>query len=338
MKSNDSPDLDPWWDVKEYAKWTGLLVGNGASQAIYPPFGYPSLFDVATEDVSHPLTSQDQALFDAFDTQNFEQVLAALKTAGLVDEALALESAEVLKGRYDSIQRALFEAVHGVHVEWNDVAEGHVPRLFKILREHKFVYSTNYDLLLYWASMDRGGAGFLDYFWGPGGTFDIFDTEIWSIRELWTRILFLHGGIHLRRLRGGGTRQLHASDGSLLEQFLSGWNDDESPLLVSEGESADKMASISSSDYLSFAHSMFVEHEGGLVIFGHSLSEQDDHLVKPMKSWSGNPVAISIRPSDNEDKIIQQKDHLRSRLSPMKDIVFFDASTHPLGKLTQVEL
>jgi hypothetical protein len=28
---------------------------------------------------------------------------------------------------------------------------------------------------------------------------------------------------------------------------------------------------------------------------------------------------------------IQQKDHIRSRLSPMKDVVFFDSTTHPLG-------
>jgi hypothetical protein len=77
--------------------------------------------------------------------------------------------------------------------------------------------------------------------------------------------------------------------------------------------------------------------EGGLVVFGHSLSEQDDHLVRPMRSWRDNPVAVSIRPSDDPEKIIQQKDHIRSRLSPMKNIVFYDASTHPLGRLPEVE-
>jgi hypothetical protein len=58
-----------------------------------------------------------------------------------------------------------------------------------------------------------------------------------------------------------------------------------------------------------------------------------------MRSWRGNPVAVAIRPNENkdEDAIIQQKDHIRSRLSPMKDIVFFDSTTHPLGRLPEVE-
>jgi hypothetical protein len=141
----------------------------------------------------------------------------------------------------------------------------------------------------------------------------------------------MHGGIHLRRLRDGGTRKVRAAEGSILDQFSTDFDDDESPLLVSEGDSEDKLASIRSSDYLTFAHQMFSAHEGGLVIFGHSLSEQDDHLVTPMKGWRDNPVAIALRPNDDDDVIVQQKNRFRSRLSPMKDIVFFDATTHPLG-------
>jgi hypothetical protein len=307
-------------------------VGNGASVAIWPEFRYSSLFEVATSDrVDNPLSRDDRELFEAFDTTNFEQVLASLKTAAVVSEALSLDDEDVLEERYESIQRALFQAVHAVHVPWADVAETTTPHLYGALREYEYVYSTNYDLLLYWASMEEGGTGFLDYFWGGSKTFDIFDTEIWATRERWTRILFIHGGIHLRRIRSGGTRKLISADGSILDQFTVRWNEDESPLLVSEGESSDKLASILSSDYLTFAHQMFSAHEGGLVIFGHSLSEQDDHLVIPMRSWRANPVAVSLRPSDDEDEIIQKKDRIRGRLSPMRDVVFFDSSTHPLG-------
>lgn len=331
---DDSPELAPWSDVEEYADWTGLLVGNGASVAIHPEFRYSSLFDVArSDDVANPLSGADRGLFRTFRTTNFEQVLAALKTAGVVADALDLDENGVLAERYASIQRALFEAVHAVHVEWEQVADPQIPRLFEILRSYRFVYSTNYDLLLYWASMEKGGDGFLDYFWGDGCTFDVFDTEIWLSRERWTRILFLHGGIHLRRLRAGGTRKLTTAQDPLLDQFESAWSEDESPLLVSEGESSDKMASISSSDYLTFAHRSFVDHDGGLVVFGHSLSDQDNHFVGPMQSWRDKAVAVSIRPSDDPEKIIQQKDRIRSRLSPMKEIVFFDASTHPLGEI-----
>ena len=174
-----------------------------------------------------------------------------------------------------------------------------IPSLFKALREYKFVYSTNYDLLLYWASMERGGKGFLDYFWGGESrdTFDVSDTEIWRAREGWTRILFVHGGIHLRRIRDGGTRKASASEGAILDQFETVFAGDESPLLISEGDSDDKLESIRSSDYLTFGHQMFGSHEGGLVVFGHSLSDQDNHLVAPMRAWRENPIAIAVRPS-----------------------------------------
>ena len=119
---------------------------------------------------------------------------------------------------------------------------------------------------------------------------------------------------------------MRAEEGSILAQFSTDFDDLESPLLVSEGDSDDKLGSIRRSDYLTFAHQTFSNHEGGLVVFGHSLSKQDDHLVTPMKSWRDNPVAIAIRPDDDDDVIVQQKDEFRSRLSPMKNIVFFDST------------
>lgn len=331
VREQPAPLLPSWAEVSESADWSGLLVGNGSSISIWPSFRYDSLFGVAaSRQVPHPLAEEDARLFEAFETENFEQVLAALKTAGLVATALDLD-VDTLEARYDSIQRALFEAVHAVHVPWEQVGVKTIPRLFEALREYKFVYSTNYDLLLFWASMERGGRKFLDYFWGNGTTFNPLDTKIWTIREDWTRILFLHGGIHLRRLRSGGTRKVTSSAGSILEQFETGYSGDESPLLVSEGASVDKLASIRSSDYLSFALQMFTSHHGGLVVFGHSLSEEDDHFVVPMQSWHGNVVAISMRPHEDEERIVKEQDRYRSRLSPMKDILLFDSTTHPLG-------
>ena len=180
--------------------------------------------------------------------------------------------------------------------------------------------------------MEKGGTGFLDFFWGqPDNSFDPFDTEVWLTRSRWTRIFFLHGGIHLRRLQGGGTRKATSLGGSLLDQFETVFEDEESPLLVSEGDSDDKLLSVSTSDYLTFAHQSFVQHEGGLVVFGHSLGDADEHIVKPIRSWRENPVAVAIRPSNDPEAVIQRKAHVRGRLAPMKNILFFDSSTHPLG-------
>lgn len=51
------------------------------------------------------------------------------------------------------------------------------------------------------------------------------------------------------------------------------------PLFISEGNSEEKLSSINRSDYLSFAYNKFSNHQGGLVVFGHLLSENDQHIV-----------------------------------------------------------
>jgi hypothetical protein len=44
------------------------------------------------------------------------------------------------------------------------------------LTPYEFVYSTNYDLILYWAVMIDGPTGFTDYFFGP--RFDLSNTDL----------------------------------------------------------------------------------------------------------------------------------------------------------------
>jgi hypothetical protein len=330
-------ELLPTWDaIKREADWTGLLVGNGASIAVSPAFHYDSLYDIAGSGAGqHRLSEADVRLFDALETKNFERVLSSLKTTGLVGMALGLGIDSTLEVRYSSIQTALFDAVHTVHVPWEEVSRETVPSLFDTMREYRYVFSTNYDLLLYWAAMHDGGRGFLDFLWnGDRNEFSASRTSVFDSFDHWTRVLFLHGGIHLRRLRGGGTRKVVARDGALLEQFETQYSDEESPLLVSEGESAGKLESIASSDYLSFAFEKFATHEGGLVVFGHSLSDQDDHLVKPLKRARYQPIAISMLPDDDEERLIQEQDRLKSRVSPRRPVHFFDATTHPLGSPT----
>lgn len=332
-REQETPQLSPWSDVAVSAEWSGLLLGNGASIAVHDAFRYDSLFEVAEAgEVDHALQPEDIALFDAFGTTNFEQILSSLKTASRVLTALQSEE-PALRERYDSIQRALFEAVHAVHVPWTDVCDQVIPRLHDTLRDYSWVYSTNYDLLAYWASMQEGGAGFLDFLWGGGNTrFEALDTTPWPDRESWTKILFLHGGIHLRRLQGGGTRKATSAGGNLLDQFITAFEGDATPLLVSEGDSSDKLRSIDSSDYLSFARRKLIDHEGGLVVFGHSLGEADDHFVRPIAQWLDSPVAVAVRAGD-DTAVVQSKALYRQRLAPNPNIQFFDASTHPLSRL-----
>jgi hypothetical protein len=331
----NNSDLADWRKVVEVElRWNGILIGNGSSRSVWDGFSYPSLYDRACSgDVADPLLAEDEALFDAFETRNFERVLGSLKTAGGVARALG-ESDARIEERYDHIQRALFEAVGSVHVEWDRVAGEPLLNVRRALRAYKAVYSTNYDLLAYWAIMhEHEGGGFKDLFWGNEHTFDPKDTDVSGDATL---VFYLHGGIHLRSLVDGGTRKRVAAEGrALLDDFSTSFGSDEVPLLISEGEARDKLDSILRSDYLSFAYTRFAQHQGNLVIFGQGLSDEDAHLVDAINSWRPprrEPplIAISIRPTDDPDDARKAKLHYAGRLSHA-DLLFFDPATHPLG-------
>jgi hypothetical protein len=189
---------------------------------------------------------------------------------------------------------------------------------------YDWVYSTNYDLLVYWAVMVDSPDGFKDFFWSE--RFDLTDTEIW---DKVTKVLYLHGALHLYRMTTGETLKRRAEERNLLEAFAAGDWRDALPLFIAEGSSEDKLRAIYGSDYLSFAFSRFSEHRGDLVVFGHRLSDTDKHLIDVMQTWSPKTIAISMRPGD-EDEIIERKARLKRRLRG-HGLVFFDSTTHPLG-------
>lgn len=319
-------NLFRWAEIEARHGWSGILIGNGASRAVWENFKYESLYETATSDrVDNPLSEEDRHIFDELGTRNFEQVLAGLATSQIVCEALDLETGRIQE-RYESIQRGLFQAVSAVHVPWAEEDTRKYRIIGDSILTYEYVYSTNYDLLVYWAVMAKEGKGFKDYFFS-GSTFDLSDTEVWGKA---TKILYLHGGIHLAKLRTGETYKRRAGNFSNLIDSLAWLSEEDAvPLFITEGTSKDKLNSIFRSDYLSFAYQQFASHEGPLVVFGHSLGEADNHLTDAMKRWGGREIAISVFPNEPEE-IIAFKANLHRRL-PRAELLFFDSTTHPLG-------
>ncbi len=198
--STISAHLDTWADTENQSDWSGILLGNGFSRELWEPFDYPfASFREPLAEISHPLTATDKALFSKLgNTTNFESVLADLLTATTVNQALEIPHSEIPR-RYRSIRRALIEAVHSIHLPWDRLPKDTKTRVRKALRRYSSVFTTNYYLLVYWCIMARGGDGFKDYFWNP--------TLTPAIRRsgATTKILYLHGALHLYRTAVGRT-------------------------------------------------------------------------------------------------------------------------------------
>ena len=311
--------------------WTGILIGNGASRAVSSGFAYQSLFTVAQQaSLSNPLTVNGVSLFEAFDTTNFERVLSYLISARLINGILGVDIGPISTA-YQSVRTALIQAVHAVHIQWEAIPEDTLLKIRAALKSYKFVYSTNYDLIAYWAVM-KDQTGFVDYFFGP--LFDASNTEVWG--EDVTRLMFLHGALHLCRTNRGTLKRAGSWGGNILETFGDPVPDYPSavPLFVSEGSSENKLASIRSNDYLSFVYGEFVSHSGGLVIVGQSLEPaHDQHLINAIRGRRGRRLAVAIyRGSRTDIEIMNEKTSWLARFDGYDfSIDFFDSTTHPLG-------
>jgi hypothetical protein len=181
-------DLKSWSEVHGGATWGGILLGNGASIAVWPDFKYSSLYSVACSNtIPNPLTGIDQQVFDALGpTSNFEFVLNGLHTARTIDEAMGRDPAPVI-ARYSSIQMALAQAVHKVHIPWTSTPAATLAKIRQHLLEYRFVFSTNYDLLVYWAVMERMELDSKTIS-GPSMAFSMSQTQAYLARTLGSSI------------------------------------------------------------------------------------------------------------------------------------------------------
>lgn len=324
MAGEPDGTLRNWEEISKTYKWDTLLLGNGMSINIWDPFKYRALYDHARSD---GLSETERKLFRS--TPNFERVLADLLTAISVNSTVGIET-NLLLEHYRAIQRALVQAVRGVHVNQTRVPRSTREAIAAVMREFEWVFTTSYDLLVYWAMATGGFAPFMDHF-RYGGRCE-FDPARSSVPVGKVPVYFLHGALHLVVGTSGATWKLTQTDlDSILSQFGKPIKGDVKarPLLVTEGSADDKLAAIEDNIYLAHALRRLEERDLPVVVFGSGLSEHDSHIGEALSANSERPVAVSMLPAPRRELLARQVD-ICGQLEA-KPLIFFDATTHPLG-------
>lgn len=324
----DLPDgtLRPWQEVIDSHPWETLLIGNGLSRHVWEPFGYPKLFDHASV---ADLTKEDRALFDR--SPNFERALGDLLTAIRVCTIVGIETA-LLYERYRSIQTALGSAVRNVHINRDEVPGETRQTIRDVMAGFEWVFTTNYDLLIYWAMAYGGNFDpFIDNFrWGGRCEFDPARAPV---NEGEVPIYFLHGALHLV-VAGSGTvfKLTRKSIETLLDQFGQPIRDDPNarPLLVTEGSAKDKLEVIEGNEYLAHCLDELQNNELDTVVFGSALGAEDAHIAAALSENPERAVAVSMLPVGTKAERLTKQLEIYGRLE-VEELIFFDATTHPLG-------
>lgn len=280
-----------------------VLLGNGFSIGAHDKFAYGTLYEQAR---AAGLPEHIVALFDRYGTTNFEEVLRQLDEGRWLAEYYRLQPTDDQRDMatdYEALKSALVEAVASTHPAIpNEVGEARLAASAGFLTAFANVYTTNYDLLLYWASLVKDPFPFKD---GFGREEDTPDEHVVFLQATTSDefIYFLHGALHLTTVDGEVRKFVWNTTGvPLIEQVRGALEQKLYPLVVSEGRALDKRVRIESSSYLSWAFRRFENLTGNLFTYGWALSEQDEHLLEAIvRNTSLKSVYVAVYGDPEEE-------------------------------------
>lgn len=308
------------WDwIKDNYKKSSILLGNGFSINFSDTLIYKNLYDLFITKCSN----ESKALFNAFETRNFELVLESIEIAKTVCETLSINN-PAFENFKKEVREGLIDSINTIHPRPISVDYKLVSSVAKQIKDFNQIYTTNYDLFLYYIVLDTHKFG--DHFFNSHSRkYNAFGEPDQMSNN---HIYFLHGALFLFEHEITTLKILRPNDGWLLNEITEQIANNNYPLFISEGKSETKLKAIQSNKYLLFALNQFTKcNDKNLVIYGQSLSGQDEHLVKIIDK-SFDKIAISIRPQSwgTIGELRAEKNRISSHFKKTK-VDFYDSNS-----------
>jgi hypothetical protein len=306
-----------------------LILGNGFSIACRPDiFHYGSLF--ARADFSN--YPNLPGVFATLDTQDFEVAIRSLENGARLAPIYVSDAgvAPSMKSDAASLKEILLTTIAGNH-----------PHIPAEIADDKFwacrrflshflggqaggqVFTLNYDLLLYWTLMhgdhpDEPLAIETNDGFGNDEADPDADYVVWhgETAPHSARVHFLHGALHLFDAGRDLQKYTWVRKGvRLIDQAREAMGNGKFPVFVAEGTSAQKKEKIRHNAYLyqglkqltsnalTRAHCFFIH--------GHSLAENDDHILVRLARGKFKKLYVSLHgdPASQTNKGIINKAH-----------------------------
>ena len=350
------PDIITFADAiadSEQCNKRHLVLGNGFSIGCRADiFHYASLFGEA----DFSAVPEVGAVFGALSTQDFEVAIRALESSSALVPIYApdnLASGQTMRKHAEALKEILVSTIANNHPATPNTIEDtefwscrQFLNYFLGPNRGGYVFTLNYDLLLYWALMHDDSPfddaplelnkkdGFGNDEDDPDADYVVWQGETAAHSA---HVHFLHGGLHL--FDSGSELQKYTwvrKGVPLVEQARAAINANKFPLFVAEGTSTQKKNKIRHNAYLyqSFkvltANAQTVEH--CFFIFGHSLAENDDHILRRLGRGRFKKLYVGIFGDPNSDtnrEIIRRAEALAAERHdrwPL-EIAFFDSAS-----------
>lgn len=293
LKFNEIPNYESVLkklNGREFSKH--LLMGNGFSMAYdHKIFSYNALYDFI-EKLEDPVLSK---LFEVINTKNFEQVMRQLDTFIEIAEAFDEDKGLIKKLREASalLQHSLIEAVSSLHPEHVfEIPDEQSLSCYDFLNEYLEkdgkVFSTNYDLLLYWIlirnqskrALDGFGREHLNPVETRRGQEDAeFGELYWGKYKDEQTVYHIHGTLPIFDTGTEIEKEVYRDRHYLLGNIKERMNNKEYPIFVTAGDGQEKLKHIYHNRYLTHCYENLCNIQGSLISFGFNFGEYDFHII-----------------------------------------------------------
>jgi hypothetical protein len=267
-----------------------LLIGNGFSMSYDPKiFSYNALSRFV-EDSDHKLLRK---LFEVIKTRNFEQIMQQLNISKDIILAFGGDKDTVKKidETTTALKAALIDAVKKLHPEHvfkipDEESKLCAAFIKDYLDDGGKIFSTNYDILLYWVLMRNRLPNAIDGFGRDvedQGDYvppeEVVLSELrWGNHRDRQNIYYLHGALPL--FDDGIEIIKEEYDGNyILENINKRMDKGHYPIFVTAGNGDDKLNHILHNHYLAFCYDQLKKISGSLLTFGFNFGESDDHII-----------------------------------------------------------
>ena len=271
-----------------------LLFGNGFSMAYDKDiFSYNALSNFI-EKTGDPIIKQ---LFQKLNTKNFELIMQQLDIFCEISEVFSEDDKLVpkIKSAIESLKNSLIDAVKELHPEHvfevpEEKSKSCISFLHEYLPKDGFVFSTNYDLLLYWVLMRNGAQKAIDGFGRDLETdldgehyIDPSDLEYselrWGKHKEEQTIFYLHGTLPFFDTGLNIIKVEYDTEHFLLQNVKERINKKEYPVFVTAGDGKEKLTHIRHNQYLSYCYDQLCDIKGSLITFGFNFGDYDTHII-----------------------------------------------------------
>jgi len=320
-----------------------LLLGNGFSIALKPDiFSYGSLYENADFTKAPHIPS----IFNSLGTTDFEIVIKSLLDTARILEIYDPKAGTIIsniKSDCAIVKEALVSAVAKRHPNRpHDVTPEQYAACRRFLARFNHIFTLNYDVLLYWALMqsevDKLHLLPDDGFRHPEGDPDLPYVS-WQQAHSAT-VSYLHGALHLF---DQGTEIIKytwsKTDKAIIDQIREALDENKYPLFVAEGNSETKSSRILHNGYLHKALRSFESccnpARNAIVVFGHSLDDNDKHILRCISAGAASDVLIGIygdvnlpgnkTAMKNAETLVAER--IKKRPKTPLNVTFYDAAS-----------